>query len=162
MLLLCVAPSKHLSTGWTRENIDWFHNKSVKNTRMFCLLGCLYTTCMLGAQGDQKSALGPLVPELQTVISHYVDAGNGTWVAHCFWLLTHLSSVFPNSLITCFIRFLWNYLVIFMAPTSLQDLNLLCCPDLLQSWVLNLFTLTIRCCDYRAQLILWFGVGLGV
>ena len=41
----------------------------------FCLHVCLCTTYMPGAYGVQKRVLDPLELELQTVVSHHVDAG---------------------------------------------------------------------------------------
>lgn len=48
------------------------------------------------AHGHQKRVSGPLELEIQTVLSHHVDAGNGTWVCYrssdCFEPQCHLSN----------------------------------------------------------------------
>lgn len=46
---------------------------------MFHLHVCM---CMPGSNGGQKMALGPLELELQLVVSHRVQASNGTWILY--------------------------------------------------------------------------------
>lgn len=44
-----------------------------------CMPGCLYVHHVpTGAPGDQKSMAGPLVVNLQAVVSHHVYSGNRT------------------------------------------------------------------------------------
>lgn len=45
---------------------------------VFCLHGCLCTRCVPSSQRGQKKVLDLLGPELQTVVSHHVNAGNCT------------------------------------------------------------------------------------
>lgn len=45
---------------------------------MFHLHACMGTTCVSGALGGQKKALGPLELELRMFVSHQVGAGNWT------------------------------------------------------------------------------------
>lgn len=52
--------------------------EATSNNSCVCRSACLhmyYSTCVLGACGDQRWAL-----ELQTVMSCHMDSGNGTWV----------------------------------------------------------------------------------
>lgn len=46
----------------------------------FHLHVCLNKTCVLGAQGGQKTVLDPIEPELQMVVSLCVGATNGAKV----------------------------------------------------------------------------------
>jgi hypothetical protein len=46
-----------------------------------CMYVCLCTTCMLGAHGSQKRALGPLEPEL--------------WVTMCVVRVLGTESLYP-------------------------------------------------------------------
>lgn len=53
---------------------------------------CVYMNQKCSAHTDQKRALEPLELELEMVVSHYVGAGNQTWVyspspcRDCVWL----------------------------------------------------------------------------
>lgn len=46
---------------------------------MFYLHFCLYTLCVLGALGGQKSVSNPLELELNMIMSGHVGSGNQTW-----------------------------------------------------------------------------------
>ena len=41
-----------------------------------CMLACMGTMCIPGTCGGQKKVSGSSEPELQTVVSHYMGAGN--------------------------------------------------------------------------------------
>lgn len=55
---------------------------------MFCLHICMYTTSIPGTYGGHKRVSHPLEMELQLIVSHYVEDGNGTQV---LWTTKHLS-----------------------------------------------------------------------